>query len=521
MKETINKKVFYSNVVLKRNELLSETSDIHDYFCKYIPSIILSGNRIMILKRFSLFVLLFTSFTAAFAQVPVQTEWASRIVYVSSSFNSSGAFSASQLLGKPNSLSFKNTTSPLAWASKKDGDEATPGQVEVIRVGFKSNIKAIQAAIVENYNPGAVIAVIAYSTNGESDTIYSAHAEATGTGDRTLNIFFKNRFDVAELEIHLHTGKVDGWNQIDAIAISNLAEPIQSTINVASTFKNITPENLGNGVNSQYEEKAPVISPDGKTLYFVRKNDPQNIAQTGEDIWVSEISPGTSSFSKAENIGAPLNNNISNFAGSITPDGTTMLLADAYTNTVNKSAAIATRTVDGWGAPQALKIDNFYNRSNLAYYSLSTDKKILLMCVERDGGAGNLDIHVSFLKENNQWTEPKNIGRDINTAGQEATIFLAADGTTIFFSSNGHNGYGDNDIFMSRRLDSTWTHWSEPENLGSNINTPVWDGYYSTDASGARAYFVSENNSLGGNDIFSVKLPPSLQVRPVVLVRGK
>ncbi|MES2764991.1 MAG: OmpA family protein [Bacteroidota bacterium] len=478
--------------------------------------------HLMVLKRLAFLLFILANFSIAVAQDSVRTEWASRVLYSTSAYASSGAYSVVQILGRPNSLSFKNTASPIAWAAKKDGADATPGQVEVLKVGFKNSLKATQVAIVENFNPGAIIAVIISGTSGESDTIYSARAETVEIPARTLNIFFKSRFEISELELHLHTGKIAGWNQIDAIGISTSADSLKSEVNPAPPFKNVVPENLGNGVNTVYSEIAPVISPDGKTLYFNRKNDPQNLGkENDEDIWFSEYSPQSSSFLKAVNIGAPLNNTLSNFACSITPDGSTMLLADAYTNSANQSAAISKRTANGWSIPQAVKIVNFYNRSRVASYSLSADNQTLLMCVERDGGSGNLDMYVSFLKDNNEWSEPQNLGRDVNTAGQEATVFLAADGATIFFSSNGHNGYGDNDIFMSQRLDSTWTRWSEPQNLGASINSAGWDAYYSTDASGVQAYFVSENNSLGKNDIFKVKLPPSLQIRAVVLVRGK
>jgi outer membrane protein OmpA-like peptidoglycan-associated protein len=474
----------------------------------------------MLLKKYIVFFFIPFFAIPLFAQDTARVEWASRVIYASSAFATSGAYSASQVLGKPNSLSFKNTTSPVAWAAKNDGDDAPAGQVEVIRVGFKNSLIARQAAIFENFNAGAIIEVIIFSESGQSDTIYSTRAVAPVASPNILSIPITAGFAVSELEVHIHTGKIPGWNQIDAIGISTSSEAFKNEINLAPHFKNITPKNLGETVNSQYEEIAPVISPDGKTLYFNRKNHPENIGnETDEDIWIAESENST--FLKAQNIGAPLNNALSNFASSITPDGSTMLLADAYTASNNKSAAFSFKTETGWSNPQALKIENFYNRNRHASYSLSTDKQTLLMCVERDGGAGNLDIYVSFLKSDNEWSEPRNIGRDINTAGQEATVFLAADGETIFFSSNGHNGFGENDIFMSRRLDSTWTRWSEPQNLGSDINTAGWDAYYSTDASGSVAYFVSDNNSLGGNDIFTIKLPPSLQIRPVVLVRGK
>ena len=109
----------------------------------------------------------------------------------------------------------------------------------------------------------------------------------------------------------------------------------------------------------------------------------------------------------------------------------------------------------------------------------------------------------------------------MNSAADEATPFMAADGVTLYYASEGFSGFGGMDMYFTRRLDSTWEHWSEPQNLGPGLNTPGWDGYYTIPASGDYAYFVSSENSLGEDDIFRVKLPESLRPKPVVLISGR
>jgi outer membrane protein OmpA-like peptidoglycan-associated protein len=109
----------------------------------------------------------------------------------------------------------------------------------------------------------------------------------------------------------------------------------------------------------------------------------------------------------------------------------------------------------------------------------------------------------------------------LNTAGGESTPFLAADDMTLYFSTDGRVGYGSKDMFVTRRLDSTWVHWSEPENLGPLLNSPAWDAYYSIPASGDYAYFVSYQNSMGRADIFRAPLPLSVRPKPVVLIKGR
>ncbi|MBP9688195.1 MAG: OmpA family protein, partial [Bacteroidia bacterium] len=82
-------------------------------------------------------------------------------------------------------------------------------------------------------------------------------------------------------------------------------------------------------------------------------------------------------------------------------------------------------------------------------------------------------------------------------------------------------GFGKNDIYLTRRLDDTWTNWSEPINLGPQINTEEWDGYYTIPASGHVAYMVSYKNTLGKADIVEIKLNQQSKPNPVVLINGK
>jgi outer membrane protein OmpA-like peptidoglycan-associated protein len=139
------------------------------------------------------------------------------------------------------------------------------------------------------------------------------------------------------------------------------------------------------------------------------------------------------------------------------------------------------------------------------------------MTTETKDSFGGKDIYVSFLNADDTWSEPKNIGFSVNTGEAESTPFIAPDGVTMYFSSSGHVGFGNNDIFLTRRLDDTWQNWSLPENLGPIVNTPQWDGYFSVSAKGDYAYFSSTENSLGAEDIFRIKIPE--KAKPLTLVQ--
>ena len=109
----------------------------------------------------------------------------------------------------------------------------------------------------------------------------------------------------------------------------------------------------------------------------------------------------------------------------------------------------------------------------------------------------------------------------MNTDKGEHSPYLASDGKTLYYSSNRDGGKGSYDIWMTKRQDDTWTNWSEPENMGSDVNSDDWEGYYTIDAQGKYAYLVSSQNSVGNEDIVRIKLKEEVQPDPVVLIKGK
>ncbi|HVZ39746.1 MAG TPA: OmpA family protein [Candidatus Kapabacteria bacterium] len=281
----------------------------------------------------------------------------------------------------------------------------------------------------------------------------------------------------------------------------------------------MVPENLGANINSFYSEIAPVISPDGKTLYFDRKYSPDNTGgdDDADEVWYSTIDED-GGWSKARNIGRPINTASPSAVQSVTPDGNTLLVGGSST----AAAQLSHRTADGWSDPEDIAVDSYYNTND--YYSvfLSNDSKTLLMSIQRADSRGGRDIYVSFRKDDATWTAPRNLGPTINTRKDEDAPFLASDGRTLYFSSDGiAGGYGDRDIWMSRRLDDTWKKWSRPVNLGSPINTSESESFFYLPASGDYAYYTSSSSGYGRSDIFRVALRQEVRPNPVVLVSGR
>lgn len=271
------------------------------------------------------------------------------------------------------------------------------------------------------------------------------------------------------------------------------------------------PENLGSAVNSEFSELNPVISPDGRTLYFGRKNHPANrygvkgseTISGSQDIWFSEKVGDT--WSSARRLSEVLNRDQYNTILSISPDGQTILLKGAYVNGAyeTRGFSISNKTTAGWTVPVKVDIPGYeqMSKGKNEYGYLTMDGKAILLAFARKKNSEDDDLYISFFEEG-RWTRPLELGEEINTKYSETTPFLSADGKTLYFSSDRPGGQGSQDIYLTRRLDDTWQHWRKPQNLGSPINTEEYDAYYSIAAKGDYAYFMSGKGSLGKKDIF-------------------
>ncbi len=474
------------------------------------------------LKLWLLGCLAACSTTLATAQ---NVQWASKVIEYSSEYTDAGMpgqFAAKQAVGLPScnpaviSGSFECAWSPAEPNSTRE---------EYVKLGYATPMQVQQVAISECKGAGAVQKVILFDTKGAYHLVYTNPKPGPqATPGRLNNIFFPlTDYQCNAVMVVLNTQAVDGYNQIDAVGISDSADSIKIAINLApGILTDGQRENLGPNINSETDELLPVISPDGKTLFFTRQGHPGNLGDPNmQDIWMAEIQPDNS-YGLSVNVGAPLNNTDNNAATSITPDGHTLLLLNKYmpNGAMEKGVSTARRNGEKWEAPVGCNITNFYNSNMYGEYALSASGKVMIMTIQRTDSRGGKDLYVSFSNPDGSWTEPLSMGDSVNTAGGESTPFLAADESTLYFSTNGLVGYGSKDMFVTRRQDSTWTSWSTPQNLGPLLNSPAWDAYYSIPAKGDFAYFVSYNNTIGKADIFRAPLPLSVRPKPVVLVTG-
>jgi outer membrane protein OmpA-like peptidoglycan-associated protein len=305
---------------------------------------------------------------------------------------------------------------------------------------------------------------------------------------------------------------------VDYLIVTRQKKPINLVEKPVNGYKL---ENLGTKINSKYSERTPIITSDGNTIFIVR--DIEN--EDKSDIWFAEKQEA-GEWGQVRNIGKPLNSKGPNGVLSVTPDGNSLLLINKYNmdgSLKGGGISLSNRINGVWQIPVDQSLHNYVNKSAYFECCLSPDRLHLIVSIANDKSYGDRDLYVSELLEDGTWSEPRNMGKTINTYASDQTPFLAADNKTLYFSSEGHPGYGSSDIFVSRRLDDTWLNWSTPENLGPEINTIGWDAYFTLSAQGDYAYMVSSDPeiSMGKEDIFRIKLEKSASIDPVVLVKGK
>jgi hypothetical protein len=282
------------------------------------------------------------------------------------------------------------------------------------------------------------------------------------------------------------------------------------------------PISVGSGINTTDDEYWPSITADGQTLMFTRqsrlvdRNGTFGVSQ--EDFYISYFSDNK--WQKAFNAGAPLNTRQNEGAQTLSSNGNYMFFTACDRPIGLGSCDIYFSALSGgkWSEPSNLKwpVNTTFWESQP---SISADGKTLFFSSNRPGGSGGKDIW--FSKENirNQWSDPVNMGKTINTDGDEMSPFIHFDGKTLYFASDGRQGMGGFDIFMSRMNDDST--WSEPQNLGYPINTINDEMGLIIESGGQKAYFSTIRDKANGKDIFYFNLYESVRPSPVSYLKGK
>lgn len=317
-------------------------------------------------------------------------------------------------------------------------------------------------------------------------------------------------------------------------------------------------EKLNSNINSDnYDEIAPVLSRDGRTLFFTRVGYPNfnptlmdgridlhqtmgeaayekklqdiyseiagtevyypKLSQFNQDVWIARSYGGD--LNNVTHPSYPLNNALPNSVCAIPPDEKSVVLINQFDldGGMRKGFSISHRDGDGWTFPQPLYIEDYENIGTDVGLTMSYNGQILILTMNSKDGKGDNDLYVCFRIGPYSFSAPQNIGKNINTKFRETTPFLTVDNQTLYFSSNRKGGLGGNDIYYSKRLDNTWKNWSKPRPLPEPINSRADDSQPFYNVLNGYLYFSSKRD--GSSDIFRVRT--AKPVKETVTIIGR
>ncbi|MBI3511622.1 MAG: PD40 domain-containing protein [Bacteroidetes bacterium] len=295
----------------------------------------------------------------------------------------------------------------------------------------------------------------------------------------------------------------------------NLADAdreIQNCYNAKELMKyplNISFENLGSSVNSEYAEYYPFVPSDESFIvYTTKRSDGGNLLQPDgsyfSEVYISRESEG--GFLKSKNIGAPVATADGNVeVVGMSANGNYLLLyydnaqgsGDIFLSEYDKTKNVYKKPV---------RLDESIN-STKGYEiaaTISNDGSTIYFASDRAGGSGGIDLFVSNRLPNGKWGMPQNLGAEINTSADEDFPSLSPDGKTLYFSSKGHTSMGGYDIFKADWDDAT-KKFTGVKNLGYPINTPEDNSNFRISDNGRYGYVaMHREDALGDLDIYRV-----------------
>jgi len=290
------------------------------------------------------------------------------------------------------------------------------------------------------------------------------------------------------------------------------------------------PVNMGPAINTADCEYFPGVTADDGMFLFTRNRRVQT--ETGprhsqEDFYVSSRNPD-GSWAPAKNIGPPINTERNEGAPSLSPDGRFLFFAacmtyDGYGPGRNGLGScdifFSQRKGDQWTTPQNVG-PPVNSESWESQPSFSSDGRTLYFASARSGGEGDADLWMCSLQDDGRWGEVKNLGKNVNTPGREEAVFIHPDNQTLYFASNGHGGMGGLDLFFSRR--DAEGNWGPAQNFGYPINTFKDESGLIVNGQGRLAYFSSDRSgTLGCEDFYQFELPEAARPTAVSFMKGK
>jgi outer membrane protein OmpA-like peptidoglycan-associated protein/Tfp pilus assembly protein PilF len=320
-------------------------------------------------------------------------------------------------------------------------------------------------------------------------------------------------------QLNIYTKFTDSLLNICRFGIESIKNPIK-----------FNPKNAGESVNSEFDEYLPTLTADEKLLIYTRLIPTGSVNYAGEyefqeDFFVSIKQDNTYLLSKP--MGEPLNTYSNEGAQSISADGRLLFFTSCNDekgkNPHGKAYGscdifLSRKIGDKWTKPV-----NLGPTVNTKYWesqpSFSSDGKTMYFTSNRPGGKGGMDIWMTQMNPDSTWNIPINCPDNVNTAKHEQSPFIHYDNQTLYFSSNGHPGMGQQDLFYTRK--DSLGNWGKPVNLGYPVNTFEEEVTLIINPMGNKAWYASmKKPSFGGLDLFSFELDPKIRPNQVTFVSG-
>lgn len=268
--------------------------------------------------------------------------------------------------------------------------------------------------------------------------------------------------------------------------------------------------NLGSTVNSSEDDFSPMVLGNGRVLYFTSTRGGD------QDIYSTIATAG--GWSSISSVGPTLNTTNEEGGTTITPDGHWMIFTACDRDDGVGDCDLYMSEYGGGSWRNVTNLGSVVNSGKWdSQPALSADGMTLYFVSDRPGGFGGTDIWYTTRNLGGMWSAPINAGLTINTSGDEAAPYIAADGRTFYFSSNGHPGMGGMDMYACKWQSG---QWSTPQNVGTPLNSEFDDYFYALQLGTDNVFFASDRpGGQGGLDLY-VAVPNPFPPNPVTTVLG-
>ncbi len=264
-----------------------------------------------------------------------------------------------------------------------------------------------------------------------------------------------------------------------------------------------SPKNLGNAINTQYDEYLPCLTADISELLFTRRDK-------AEDFFISYNENGQ--WTQAEKLPSLLNSNYNEGAASLSPDGRYIYFTrcGAEDGLGSCDIYVSEKIGNEWQEPKNLG-NNINSSAWDSQPCIASDGRTLFFTSNRKDGMGKADIYFSYLQDNGQWTKAKNCGKNINTKGNETSPFIHQSNSMLYFASDEHLGMGGFDLFYSKLENGKF---QEAINLGYPINTSKDENSLTLSAQGDYAIYASDL------DLYEFTMPKEIRPIAATYIKG-